>query len=248
MSTTSSRTGAAALEDRADPGKRPLVGELEVGLAGTETGDDARQIDRVAGDDRVGIAPVLLEFPFFRGPGKEARWPAASFERARGPARARGRTMQPISFHRSLRTLDDFAAFHHEAGRCATAETSRVGSPSTATRSASRPGFTSPRSVRSEDACVARRRGDQHLRRQAFRRELHRLHLEPVVAVGVDADIAAPCRSARPPSSRGLERAAVLLHAFGGGLVAVPMLEVARIGFGGARSWGRARRRGRASS
>ena len=62
---------AAALEDFADPRERAVVGELEVGLAVAQAGDDPGQVDRVADDHRVGIAPILLELPLPRILGQE---------------------------------------------------------------------------------------------------------------------------------------------------------------------------------
>ena len=123
----------------------------------------------------------------------------------------------------------------------ATRAMSRLGSPATATRSASRPGSMVPRSSRSRISAfpeVAARRTASG----AIPYSYHQLRLEGVVAVIEDADVAAQAHG-HPRVEGGPERGPAVAHP--GGLRARPRAPSRR----SARSrmtppaWGRGRRR-----
>ncbi len=82
-----------------------------------------------------------------------------------------------------------------------------------------------------EDASVSGGGGDQHMIR-SHPGAAHRIHLQPVLSVRIDANVAAHA-DRNAGFHRRPEGAAAFLDAFRGRLLAVPVLEIAGIGFGG---------------
>src|SRR4051812_33177551 len=135
---------ARALENLADLLEGTVVSGLQVGLARSQTGDDSGQIDSVAADHGIGKAPLVLNLADLRVVGHQhPRVLTGTGIRRSGQRDERGDGHLPV--HGCPFTICPPLM---TSRTCSTAETSRVGSPTTATRSASSPALISPRSVR----------------------------------------------------------------------------------------------------